>query len=197
VRVVGVRVQERDRERLDLLAGELVRHRRHRSLVEVAPHLSARAEPLRHLVPQPPRHERRRLVVLDVVEHRDAQPPHLQDVAEPLGRHERRPRAAALEDRVRRDRRRVHDVLDRRRRHARLVEQREDPVDDAPRVVAGRRQHLLRPHRAVASEQDDVGERSADVDADAVARPCPVLIAMSVQVRPPPVVLLRAAQQAE
>ena len=50
----------------------------------------------------------------------------------------------------------------------RVVQQFEDPLDDAARVVVGRRQHLLRPQRALGAEQDDVRERAADVDADAV-----------------------------
>ena len=57
-----------------------------------------------------------------------------------------------------------------RRRRPGLVEQLEDALDDAAGVVVRRRQHLLRPQRAVGAEQDDVRERAADVDADPVAR---------------------------
>ena len=52
---------------------------------------------------------------------------------------------------------------------ARVLQQFEDALDDAARVVVGRRKHLLRPQRALGAEQDDVGERPADVDADPVA----------------------------
>jgi hypothetical protein len=48
----------------------------------------------------------------------------------------------------------------------RLVQQLEDALDDAAGVVVGRRQHFPRPQRAIRVEQDDVGERPADVDAD-------------------------------
>ena len=78
------------------------------------------------------RHERLRLLVLEVVQDGDAQPAHLEHVAEALGRDERRPGAAPFEHRVRRDRRRVHDAGDRRRPRRRAASSRPiEPVQDA------------------------------------------------------------------
>ena len=51
-----------------------------------------------------------------------------------------------------------------------VSQQLEDALDDAARVVVGRREHLLRLQRAVGVEQDDVRERAADVDADPALR---------------------------
>ena len=86
-----------------------------RALVERHPDLAARAEALAHLEAQRARHERLRLLVLQVVEHRDPEPAHLEHVAKALGRHERHGRAATLEHRVGRDRARVHDAARSRR----------------------------------------------------------------------------------
>ncbi len=140
-----------------------------RALVELAPDLASRPEPLADLVPEPARNERLRALVLDVVEDGDPETSHLEDVAEALRRDQRRPRAATLEDRVRGDGRGVHDAGDLGPVDAALGEQRHRSGHDAAGVVVGRGQHLLRPHGAVVAEQDDVRERAADVDAEAEA----------------------------
>ena len=81
----------------------------------------------------------------------------VEHVLEALGRHERRPRAAPLQQRVRRDRRPVREPLElagtdcgRRGEHRLLL--------------VARRRHLRRP-QLVAIEQDGVGEGAAHVDA--------------------------------
>src|SRR3954454_7731706 len=51
--------------------------------------LPAGPEALGNLVAQPPRHERCRFLVLQVVHHRDAQAPHFEHIAEALGRNQR------------------------------------------------------------------------------------------------------------
>ena len=120
------------------------------------------------LVSEPPGNERLRALVLDVVEHRNPQPAHLEDVPEAFRRHERRSRAEALEHRVRRDRRGVDDAGDLVARDAALGQQGNGTVDDSAGVVVWRRQHLGRAHGAVVAEEHDVGEGAADVDAKAV-----------------------------
>ena len=50
-----------------------------------------------------------------------------------------------------------------------LAQERRDARFDRQAVVARRRQEFLAEERALAREQDDVGERAADVDAEAVA----------------------------
>ena len=168
VRVVRVRVQQRDRDRLHVCGGDPRSDGLDLGLVELAPDLAPRAAPLADLEPETPRHERRRDLVLDVVENGDPESAHLEDVAEPRGGDQRRPRPEALEDRVGGDRRRVHDPRQLGPVDLALAEQRDGAGDDAAGVVVRRRQHLLRPHRAVVAEQHDVRERAADVDPEPV-----------------------------
>src|SRR5437773_9940927 len=66
--------------------------------------------------------QRRGLGPADVVHARHAQRADLEHVAEPLGRDEAGPGTAVLEDRVRRDRGAVADLLDRRTAETRLAE---------------------------------------------------------------------------
>ena len=166
---VRVGVQEADRDRGDAFGARPLRRLPHRLLVQLGPLLAARAGPLGDLVAQPARDERRRLLVLELVHDRDPQPPQLEHVAEAGGRQQAAARSLPFEHGVRGDRGRVDDLGDARRRRPGLLQQLEDALDDAAGVVVGRRQHLLRPQRAVGAEQDDVGERPADVDADPVA----------------------------
>ena len=65
----------------------------------------------------------------------------------------------------------MDDLDDAVGRRAGVVQQLEHALDDAARVVVGRRQHFLRPQRPVGAEQHDVRERPADVDADAGPEP--------------------------
>ena len=84
----------------------------------------------------------------------------------PSRRDQRHPGALALEQRVGRDRRAVHDlrdVVDAERRRARCALQ---AVGDALAVVVGRRQHLGAQHAALRVQEHEVGEGAADVDAD-------------------------------
>ena len=60
----------------------------------------------------------------------------------------------------------VHDVLDHLSCDAGLLQEVPCAVDDGEGVVVRGRQHLLRPHRAVAPDQHDVRERAAVVDAE-------------------------------
>ena len=170
VRVIGVGVEQRDRDGLDVVLADPLRDLAHGLLVELRPGLAAWADPLGDLVPEPAGDERRRALVLDVVEHRDPQAAHLEHVAEALRRHERGPRAEPLEHRVRGDRGGVDDAVDLAARDAAVGEQGDCALDDPAGVVVGRRQHLGGAHGAVVAEQHDVRERAADVDAEAVAQ---------------------------
>ena len=164
--VVGVRVKERDRDGLDPFVADLPRRVADALLVELHPPFAPRAKAFAHLVPQPPRDERRRRFVLDVVEHGDSQAAHLEHVTESLRRDERGLGAVPFEDRVRRDCRGMHDVRDLFRADAVPRQQGHSAGEHATRVVVRRRQHLRGAHRAVVAEQDDVGEGAADVDAE-------------------------------
>ena len=145
VGVVGVRVEQRDRHRLDSLLREPRRDVPNGALVERSPDLASRAEALAHLEAKRAGHERLRLLVLQVVEHGDPQPAHLEDVAKALGRHERHGRAATLEDGVRRDGGRMHHAADVRGRDLRVALETAHAGDDAFGVVGGRGEDLRRP----------------------------------------------------
>ena len=92
----------------------------------------------------------------------------LEDVAKPLGGDEPGPRALVLEDRVRRDRRAVADLLDHAAGQAGLDEQLAQACDDGLRIVADAGGDLLGVQRAVGTQQHDVGEGAADIDTHPV-----------------------------
>ncbi len=170
VLVPGARVgvQQRDRECVDVVAAHRFGGGDHGSLVELAPGLASRACALGHLVAPPSRHERRRLVVLEVVHDGDAEAAHLEHVAEAGRRDQRGTRALPLEHGVRGDRGGMDDPRHLAGRDARLLEQAERALDHTAGVVVRGGEHLAGAHRPVAAEQHDVRERAADVDAEAV-----------------------------
>ncbi len=149
---IGVRVQEADGERLVAIGEQALGDAHNLGLVERSPDLAVRAESLRDLEASAPGHERRRLLVLEVVEHRDAQTPHLEDVTKPARGDERRTRPLALDHRVRRDGRRMDDPPNRSGRDVGLLEERPRAVDDTRRVVLRRGEDLLGQERPVVSE---------------------------------------------
>jgi hypothetical protein len=104
-----------------------------------------------------------------VVHHRDAKAPHLEHVAEALGRDQRSLGALVLEDGVGRDGGRMHHRVDLARRDAEDVADLAHRGKDGAAVVVGGRGNLERAHRARAA-QHDVGEGAADVAAEGVAR---------------------------
>ena len=171
---VAVRVQQADGDRLDAELAQPPRDRAHLRVVERAQHLARRAHALVQLQPQAALDERRRLRPEEVVEMRHAHATQLQHVAEALRRHERSARAAALEHRVRRHRRPVHDLLERAVRAAR--QQLGDAVDDGHVVRRWRREHLVVCDLAARKLQQHVRERASDVGRRAhVRRPSRVL----------------------
>ena len=157
-----------DGDRLDVDGRDLAGDRLDLALVQLAPDLATRAEALLDLESVPSGHERRRALVLHVVEDRYPQASHLEDIAKSLGRDEGGAGTEALEDRVRGDGRRMDDSRDVVASDAALAKQCHCAVDDAARIVVRRGKDLLRPHRAVVTEEDDVGEGPTDVDSEAV-----------------------------
>ena len=119
---------------------------------------------------QRPRHQGDGLLELDVVEARADLAADLEDVAEALGRDQRGPGDAALDDRVGGDGRAVGDVAEF---GGVRVGGGQDPVGDVEEAdarVGRRRGHLVDARRAgLLVDEDRVGERAADVDAEAVA----------------------------
>ena len=91
------------------------------------------------------------------VEVRPILPAQVEHVLEPVRRDERRPRSAPLQQRVRRDRRPVREALE-------LARPDRLGGGEHRLLLIPRRRHLRRPQLAVL-EEDGVGERAADVDA--------------------------------
>ena len=96
-------------------------------------------------------------------------PGDVEDVAEAVRRQHPDLGARVREDDVGRDRRPVQQVVDLRERHAGLLAEPADALDDAARRIVRRRRNLVDgdPARLLVDE-DQVGERAADVDADAL-----------------------------
>ena len=167
VRRVDVRVEQADRDRLHALAAKQRRSVANRVVVERGEHLARRAEPLDHADRAVARDERHRLLELRVVERRPHLARDLEQVAEPVGRDEAAARDLALDDRVRRDRRRVEDEADLRRGRLAVGERPLDRVHEALGRVGRRREHLRdRDPPGLLVDQGGIGERAADVDGE-------------------------------
>ena len=111
---VEKRKQEADRDGLHLGPPQLLHHIGQPRLVE-RHRLAVRLDALTDREAEPARDERLGRPLRQVVERRPGLPRNLDHVTEALGGEESRPRAAPLEERVRRDRRPVRDRADQRR----------------------------------------------------------------------------------
>ena len=161
--VVGVRVavQEADRDGIVGAAAERPAHTMPRCrLVESADHLSVRPHAFRNLEGVAARDHRRRLPVVNVVDGTTALALQLEDVPESLGREECDPRPLALEHRVGRDGRSVHEIPGAGERDSRGIER-----GDRPPVGLRRRARHLGDAHATVLERYQVGEGPPDLDA--------------------------------
>ena len=141
VRRVHVRVDEADRDRLDLARPQLARRTaRTESSSSGVDHVARVVDALVDLEPVPARDERRRRVPQDVVELGAVGAADLEHVAEAARRDERRVRAVARDDGVRRHGRAVEE----RRDLGRLDAERAHALDDAEVEARRRRRHLRR-----------------------------------------------------
>ena len=104
------------------------------------------------------RHERLRMVVAEPVEMSARLPTQVEQVLEPGGRDERRLRALALEERVRRDGRPVREALQ--------VARADGSSGREHRLLLARRGRHLGRRDAAILDEDGVRERAADVDAE-------------------------------
>ena len=129
-------------------------------LVEGGDHFAARSHAFRDLERVAARDHRFRLAVVDVVDGAPALALQGEDVAEPLGGEERDPGALALQHRVGRDGRAVHQIAGRVERETGLIERR-----DRAAVRRRRRARHLGDAHPTGLERDEVGERAADFDS--------------------------------
>jgi hypothetical protein len=100
---------------------------------------------------------------VQVVEHGPLLRPDLEHVAETGGRQQSDPGSATLDERVRRDRRAVHEVGDGPGVDAQRVDGGHEPAGEVLRL----RPHLGDRKPARTTDAHGVRERPSDVDADA------------------------------
>jgi hypothetical protein len=164
--------KENDRQRLDALPLHAPQRAAHRLLVERRDDVALEVEPLRHAVALPPRADRRRRRERRVPDVLLVAAPDLDLVAMSRAGDETGDGARHLDHRVVGGRRAVHDQVGPREQlvERRLLARRElpDASQDAFRLVA-RCRGVLVEHQGAVADEHQVGERPADVDADAIA----------------------------
>ena len=166
MRVVDVAVDERHRDRLHAFRAQRRGQRVEVDAVQRPNHRAVRGDAFRDLQPAVPGNERGGPLPLGVEQSSDQAPSlaDLEQIAEALGGHHAGRPALALQQRVGGDRRPVHERPDRRR----LDPQRGERVEHAPPLLAGQRRNLGRMEHAARAVGDEVGERTAYVDADSI-----------------------------
>ena len=176
VRRVQVRVQEADRDRLDACLLQRPHSLAHLCVVELDQHVAVGdGDPLLHgqavaALDERPRLPRQLLLEREV--ERLLVPRDVDDVAEAVRRDHPGVRAGMGEHDVGRDGRPVQEVVDVRECDTGLRAQRLHALDDAARRVVRRGGNLVDGDPALLLvDQDQVGERAADVDADPLHAP--------------------------
>ena len=120
----------------------------------------------------PPRHQRVGGALFGVVLPVAQPPPHVEQIAEPLGGQQGRLGPVTGQNRVRGDGGAVHDDAHASEKIRHVVAQRGgdllQPAHHADFGLLGRRRRLVDRERAVRTRHPEVGERAADVNADPV-----------------------------
>ena len=168
VRRIRERVDEADRDGLDVLRQKLPDRALGVGRIERLLDAAMRIDALVHGRAQVAFNQRRGFFPAQVVKPGHAQRADVEHVAKPRGADEARARALAFQDRVRSDRRAVPDLRQVFAPQPRFLEHAGQAVDDRAGVVIDARRDLLGVKLAVAGQQDDIGERATDIDADAV-----------------------------
>ena len=166
VRVVDVAVEQRHRDRLHVLVAQCCGQRIEIEAVQRPHHRAVRRDALGHLQPAVPGNERSGPSPLGVEQPSDqaASLADLEQIAKAFGSHQTGRRTLALQQRIGRDRRPVHERLDRCRLHP----ERGEGIEDASPLLARQRRHLGRMQGAVRAVGNEVGECSADIYTDTV-----------------------------
>ena len=173
VRGIAIGMQERDRNRLDAVAlDHLPRRRHHCGLVQRHEHLPLEIHTLPDFAAPIAWHERRRRFEKQIVEVVTCFAPHLDHIAKALGGDQADGRAGPLDHRVGDQRGAVHDAVQIGGVEIRLLQQAIDAGDDRlARIVRCRQQLAGVDEIAPRIVQHEVGERAADIDADANSAP--------------------------
>ena len=169
VRGIEIRVEQADRERRDPARDQRADRAPRIVFVERIAHRAVGEHALRHLPDQPARDERRRLLDLEVVHLIALLAPDDQHVAEAARREETDAFGLALDDDVRAERGAVHRVDEVAPRHAGARDQLVEPGQTGLRRIGIRREPLRGVELTRGRLQDEVGERAAHVEADAIA----------------------------
>src|SRR3954447_8754024 len=161
---IGVQKADRDARNLRLLqsACDLRKY----TLVERFDDVAAGAQSLWHRQSQIAWHERRKPLHPDVILLEPVFVGHLHGVTETFGHKEGSLRALTLDDRIRRERRAVHDHGDVARLQARGGEDLACALQHSQLRCLWRSQELVSPMLAAALE-GEVGEGAANVDGEA------------------------------
>ena len=169
MRPVHETMQEPNGNTLNRLALQHRDQRPHRRLVQRQQNPPGIVQPLRHRQPQMPRHQRLRQHDIQVVLVVPALIAHRQHIAKSLRRHQRRPRALTLDDRIGRQRRAVdHDGNIARRQPARR-QHRPHPLHHPLFRRRRRGEHLDRRPPPVMFQRK-VGESAADINGQTGSR---------------------------
>ena len=200
VRRVEVRVKQADGDRLDACGLQLADPLAHLVVVERDEHVAVRdGDALLHGQAVAALDERARLpgqLLLEREVVRLLVPRDVEDVAHPVRRDQPDLRARVREHDVGRDGRAVEEVVDLGERDAGLAAEIVDALDRPARRVVRRGRDLVDgdPTRLLVDE-DQVGERAADVDADALHRLDPGRGQRSDDLAPDPLHLVELAVQ--
>ena len=164
---ISIGVQEAHGDGLDPFRDERVDRLVERLMVERHQRVAARVHPLRDLQPPCPFDQGHWFLPPKVVGHRNPDAPQFEDVAKPGSGDQGGTSSFALQNRIGRHRGGMDDFADRLRPQSGLATVGLNPVDNRPRIVRRRRGHLALLQRAIRVEEYEVGERTANVHANA------------------------------
>ena len=162
---IGEAVQQPDRHGLDLLRGERIDRAGNDVVVERQQHGALRIDALAHRHAQPPRHQRRRQVDIEVVLLETVLVADLDHVAKTFGGEQRGLGALPLDQRIGGKRSAVDDQAHVGRRNAGFGDDRTHDRQHAVFRRSRRGQTLCR-IALVADFERDIGEGAADIDTE-------------------------------
>ena len=169
---VPVTVQQADRDGLDARIGEFAGELPDPIGIERRFNGAVGVEPLFDLEPQTARHQRHHRPDRQVVEVVARLPPEFEDIAETFGRDQRDARPASLDQCVRRLGGRVYQRGDHAGFEFLSVQEGPDSGGGAEGDIRRIRRHFRGTrYAAIGIEQHEVGERAADIEAQAIAAP--------------------------
>ena len=166
VRAVGVRIDEANRNSVDLRGNDLIDDCVRAGFVQRAFDAAQVTDALVDFESEPAGHQRRWFAPADVVENRHAQTADLEHVAKALCCDQGDACALAFENRIGRHGRRVHDLRDLIDLHAAVADDGLEAGCNTKAVVVRRRQHLGAQHSPFGIQEYEVGKSPADIDAE-------------------------------